>query len=174
MMDSTHQGVTALRQNALERLNTRGAPLFAVLDAARTGRILKLLQRSKEEYESLYEGPEAGKLSKVAPYLISLPAGCPDLEHILSQGWGESWGIYLSCGLPFKDLRRHLRRFLLVESEETREQLYFRFYDPRVLRVFLPMCTPAQRDEFFGEIHCFWMESREGELLRFPRSTRQT
>ena len=37
--------------------------------------------------------------------------------------------------LPVDELRRHLRRFLLVKDESGR-QLYFRYYDPRVLRLY--------------------------------------
>jgi Domain of unknown function (DUF4123) len=166
--------VSALKSNALKSLSTSSAPLFAVLDSARTERILHFLRNSREEYQSLYEGPEAQKLSRVAPYLLSLPEGSPALGQLVEQGWGESWGIYLSCRLPLKELRRHLRRFLLGESEETRESLYFRFYDPRVLRVFLPTCTTQQWSGFFGEAECFWMESREGEVIKFLRSMKHT
>lgn len=166
-MPPSSQDITARRQATLQRLTAVEAPLFAVLDAARTRQIPRLLQSAREEHQSLYEGPEAVKLSKVAPYLVSLPSGSPTLTRIVNQGWGQSWGIYLSSRLPFKELRRHLRRFLLVEAEQTREPLYFRFYDPRVLRVFLPTCTPAQRHELFGQIDCFWMESHDSELLGF-------
>jgi hypothetical protein len=168
-MNPPLQTDAVLRRKALEALRASGTPLFAVLDAARTKQVLRLLQSSEEQHQSLYEGPEAKKLSSVAPYLLSLPANCTTLEHLVSQGWGQYWGIYLSCQLPFKELRRHLRRFLLVESAETREQLYFRFYDPRVLRVFLPTCTNQQREAFFGEIECFWLESPKGEVSRFKR-----
>lgn len=171
-MSTTRRELATLRHRALETLRASRTPLFAVLDAARTGRVLQFLQDSQEKYQSLYEGPEGEKLFKVAPYLISLPEGNTTLERTVHQGWGESWGIYLSCRLPFKDLRRHLRRFLLVESEETGESLYFRYYDPRVLRVFLRTCTTQQREEFFGEVECFWMESKKGELISFPRAMR--
>ncbi|WP_158502295.1 DUF4123 domain-containing protein [Vitiosangium sp. GDMCC 1.1324] len=159
-----------MRRELLELLRAQRAPLFAVLDAARSGRVLKLLQGTQDKYQSLYEGPEAEKLSRVAPYLLAVSKDSMTLERLVNDGWGQSWGVYLSCRLPFTDVRRHLRRFLLVESEETREQLYFRFYDPRVLRAFLPGCSPQQWREFFGETECFWMESKEGGISTFPRS----
>jgi hypothetical protein len=164
----------AMKRKALELLHAQTDPLFTVLDAARSGRVLKLLQGCEDEYQSLYEGPEAEKLSRVAPYLLAIPKGSTTLDRLVNEGWGLSWGIYFSCRLPFKEVRRHLRRFLLVESEETGEQLYFRFYDPRVLRVFLPSCSSQQWREFFGEAECFWMESNDGGVSSFSRSMMPT
>ena len=161
------------KRKAIKSLSAPATPLFAVLDAARSGQVLSFLCGAKEEFQSLYEGPEAKQLSTVAPYLVSLTSGSKTLERMVNQGWGQSWGIYLSCPLPFTELRRHLRHFLFVESEETREQLYFRFYDPRVLRVFLSSCTPQQWKEFFGQIECFWAESSERTLTEFPRSMKK-
>jgi hypothetical protein len=56
----------------------------------------------------------------------------------------------LKSSLPIFELHKHFRKFLLVSTEEGK-QLYFRFYDPRVLRIFLPTCNPAQLVEFFGK-----------------------
>jgi len=41
------------------------------------------------------------------------------------------------------------------------KDMYFRFYDPRVLRVFLPTCTPEELSDFFGPIAGFLIESAE-------------
>jgi hypothetical protein len=57
---------------------------------------------------------------------------------------------------------------LTVSGAEGRK-LYFRFYDPRVLRVYLPTCTTDERSTFFGPVTCFLMEGEEpDELLLFP------
>jgi len=48
------------------------------------------------------------------------------------------------------------------------EQVYFRFYDPRVMRVFLPTCTPEDTTQFFGPIQNYLVEDESPEqLLRF-------
>jgi len=141
--------------------------LFAVLDMARSPRVLELLQESTEEYLSLYEGPQGEALADVAPYLVRLTPGSKLLERLLAEGWGQSWGIYFTCPLAFLETRRHLRKFLMVESEGMRERMYFRFYDPRVLHVFLPTCTPAQKREFLGLISGIFHEVGE-ELVSVP------
>jgi Domain of unknown function (DUF4123)/Inner membrane component of T3SS, cytoplasmic domain len=147
----------------------REANLFAVVDAARGPRPLRLLRESVDEHRSLYDGTKGEALAHCAPYLVALRRDSSLLERLVREGWGARWGIFFACARPFKDVRRHLRRFLLVEDDGTGEKYYFRFYDPRTLRVFLPTCTPRQHQDFFGEVTCFFAEGERGELLRFPR-----
>ncbi len=154
-----------------------GAPalLYALLDAARAPAVPALLRSSGEEFQSLYEGPKGEEMADFAPYLVRLPAASALLPALVAQGWGKSWGVYLTCGRPFKDVRRHFRHFLLVELHDGRE-VYFRFYDPRVLGPFLPTCGPEQVKEFFGPVECFYVEGDAGRrLTRFapgPSGTR--
>ncbi|MFY0578728.1 DUF4123 domain-containing protein [Cystobacter fuscus] len=154
--DAARQNLRALQSLAEE------APLFAILDAARTPRILELLQESVEEYQSLYEGTQGQALAEVAPYLVSLPPQSRLLESLTLEGWMQNWGIYLTCPSPFLELRRHLRKFLMVEAEGNDHRLYFRFYDPRVLRIFLPTCSAQQREEFLGPIRTLAFEPDDG------------
>jgi hypothetical protein len=154
------------KARALAALEADPDPLFAVLNAARTDRIVETLHEAPEEYRSLYEGFQGEALADVAPYLVGLPRGSRLLARLVQEGWGERWGIYLTSRRPFTEVRRHLRRLLLVENEETRKRMYFRFYDPRVLRAFLPTCTPLQVGDFMGEFEALWMEGEDGEPLR--------
>jgi len=160
----------ALKAQALEALNAWESPLYAVLDCARDPRIRTLLLESVELSQSLYEGLQGETMADVAPYLVELPKGSRLLTALVQEGWGKGWGIYLSSPLAFKDTRRHLRKFLMVTQEGSSEQFYFRFYDPRVLRVFLPTCTPEQRAELMGDFACFLLEGEAGELLKEFRS----
>ncbi len=149
----------------LKRLRAEPGPLFAILDAARDPLVLARLCECNEEHQSLYEGPKGERLAAAAPYLVSLPPQSPFLETLVRDGWGKSWGVYLTCDQPFKDVRRHLRRFLTVELEGGKKVL-FRFYDPRVLRVFLPTCNADELAKFHGPVGAYIMESpREGGWL---------
>jgi hypothetical protein len=144
-----------------------GRPLLAILDAARDPLVLAWLIQSDHQYQSLYEGPKGEALAAVAPYLVELPLDSPFLPSLVEKGWGHSWGVYLTCDRAFSDVRRHLRRFLMVKTDEGKE-VYFRFYDPRVLRVFLPTCLPDQAEDFFGVIDSFYLEGETPtQLLRF-------
>ena len=140
VVSPTLSGDATPLQRLLVLLRHEYQPLYAILDAARDIKILALLMQAKEEYQSLYEGVEGAKLAQVAPYLVKLGKDSPLLGSLLLEGWGNSWGVYLTCAGEFQEVRRHLRHFLEVQLPDGK-QVYFRFYDPRVLRVFLPTCT---------------------------------
>lgn len=162
--------VAGMKARALAALRAEAEPLFAVLDAARTRRVLELLRGSVEEHQSLYDGLPGEALREVAPHLVSLPGDSALLSSLVHEGWGASWGVYLTSASPFTEVRRRLRRISMVEIEEAGQRpqrVYFRFYDPRVLRVFLPMCNVRQRAEMFGAIGGYVLEGERGEVLRF-------
>jgi hypothetical protein len=67
-------------------------------------------------------------------------------------------------------VRRHLRRFLRV-TDERGKQLLFRYYDPRVLRIYLPTCTTAELETFFGPLVRFVAEDADQQVaLTFERT----
>jgi Domain of unknown function (DUF4123)/Inner membrane component of T3SS, cytoplasmic domain len=155
--------LAALREEAV------AAPLYALVDGARERRILELLRESVEEARSLYDGVEGEALAHVAPYLVRIREGSRLLEALVREGWGKRWGVWLTSRMALNEVRRQLRRFLMVELEARRGRVYFRFYDPRTLTVFVPTCTPRQADEFFGGIDAFFAEGDRGALERFHR-----
>jgi len=64
-------------------------------------------------------------------------------------------------------MRRHLRRFLIVRAPDGK-RLYFRYYDPRVLSVYLPTCNAAELQYIFGPVRQFVCEGPDPTvLLRF-------
>jgi hypothetical protein len=146
----------------LELLRERFQPLYAILDAARDPLVLAVLFQCGQEYQPLYEGPEGEKLSVVAPYLVRLPKDSPLLEVVVRASWGKSWGVFLSSESPLADVRKHLRHFLMVKLPEGK-QVYFRFYDPRVLRAYLPTCTAEETGAFFGPIKYFLTEGEKSD-----------
>ena len=155
------------QQRLLALFRTQFQPLFTILDSARDIKILALLMQSKEEHQSLYEGVEGAKLAQVAPYLVRLTKDSLLLGSLVLEGWGNSWGVFLTCDREFQDVRRHLRHFLEVQLPDGK-QVYFRYYDPRVLRVFLPTCNPDETNHFFGPIQYYLAEGDNPEvLLRF-------
>ncbi|MDE3179387.1 MAG: DUF4123 domain-containing protein [Acidobacteriota bacterium] len=147
-------------------------PLYALLDAAREPSVLKVLVESREQCQSLFEGPPGDQLAHFAPYLVALPPASPLFATLVEVAWGKNWGVYLTSDRPFAEIRKHLQYFLRVTLDGHRE-VYFRYYDPRVLRLFLPTCLPEEIDQFFGPVRYYLMEDeRGGALLRFSNSGR--
>src|SRR5262249_44286008 len=151
-------GLAQLIEWLLNQPAAAGENLFAVLDSAREASLPKRLQQSSAEFVSLYRGEPEESLANVAPYLVRVDRNSRVTSWLLGEGWGNSWGVFLVASGSLEDLRRHLRHFLMVRSQDGKE-LYFRFYDPRVLRVYLPTCTAPELTHFFGPVTSFLLES---------------
>ena len=61
-------------------------------------------------------------------------------------------------------MRKHFRKFVTVYNEEM-EPVYFRYYDPRVFRVYLPTCNAGELDTVFGPVETFCVEDRDPSTL---------
>jgi hypothetical protein len=151
------------QERLLNFLRKEFQPLYALLDAAREPSVLKVIYESKEEYQSLYEGASGAQLAHFAPYLVRIPQKSPLMDTLVQQAWAKSWGVYLTCDQPLKDLRTHFRHFLIVKLPDGRV-VNFRYYDPRVLRVFLPTCLPEEANQFFGPVKHFLVEAEDPNL----------
>ena len=144
----------------------RQSYLYAVLDAARDERIYPTLRRlaATEQVVCLYQGRTATELAAVAPYLVCLGITDRVFDWLWEQGWGESWGIFLWSLVSQETLRSHFRRLNMVQTEQ-KQRMLFRFYDPRVLRMFLPTCDTAQLREMFGPVTAYMVESEDGGAI---------
>ena len=156
--DSVH-GATAYEKLA-RHLWPKGARpnIWAVLDGARDPQVWWTINKSSLDSECLYSGSLSLELERAAPYLVQLEFDEPQTMRLLNRGWGQSWGILLRSNTGLKALRKHLRRFLLVGGPGGKN-FVFRYYDPRVMRPFLPSCSAPQLDEFFGPMEGIATES---------------
>lgn len=95
------------------------------------------------------------------------------LETLLMKGWGQSIGYFIGSRAEPAELLTHLRKFLFVDLPGKERRAYFRFYDPRVMRAYLPTCTPEQLDDWLREhLEWFVLEADEGAQAKvFVRTT---
>jgi hypothetical protein len=145
-----------------------GTAVFAVLDGGSIpGLLEKLHAVPRLEFVCLYAGEIKPELAKVAPYLVRLEPNSEFAKWVLREGWGKHWGVFVVAPADFLAMRRHLRRFLIVHTTDGKP-FYFRYYDPRVLRPYLPTCTAEELREFFGPIRTWIAEGEDPRaLLRF-------
>lgn len=135
--------------------------VWAVLDCARDERIYPALRMSGLDYRCLYSGRLSPALEQAAPYLVELAPTYTFASRLIDMGWGRSWGLFLRIADP-SNLRPHLRSLLRVRDESGRV-LIFRYYDPRVLRTYLPTCQRDELQAVFGPISSFMMEGAGGD-----------
>lgn len=153
------------------RFETEGTSLYCLLDAARDPRICERIRNSGLEYDCLFTGQLSAELLAASPYLLRIVPSSITFPRLVEQGWGQSWGLFLAAPAGMQEVRRHLRRLLQVRTQD-RKRLLFRYYDPRVLRIFLPTCDPSQLTSVFGPIQRFDMEAPDSsQLLRFRLET---
>lgn len=141
-----------------------GASLYAILDSAHNIDIALRLCSSPVEYDSLYRGRSEEALWHVAPYLVRCKQDSVFIRWVLEEGWGSSWSIFLTSMVGIDALCRHFRHFLLVQDEDG-QQMYFRFYDPRVLRIYLQTCTVEEAQQFFGPVEHYLVEDEDPDIL---------
>lgn len=124
--------------------------LYALLDGARGYGALDWLRHAGLPYQCLFEGRKAVELAEEAPYLVHLARDKDKVHELSHMIWNNAGGLFIHSARPFYDVRRQLRRFLLVQNDAGRV-LYFRYYDPRVAAPFLPTCDTQQIRTVFGQ-----------------------
>jgi hypothetical protein len=141
--------------------------VFAILDGARNPQIFGSVDAARVERTCLYSvnlrwpGEELPwKLIGVSPYLVELEKDSDLTPFVLSRGWHDHWGILFHSNAGFKELRRHFRE-LLVVNNHLRRRLMFRYYDPRVLPVYLASCRADELRAFFGPVEDFVVPGAE-------------
>ncbi|HRH44183.1 MAG TPA: DUF4123 domain-containing protein [Pyrinomonadaceae bacterium] len=138
--------------------------IYVILDGASIPELLTKLYEWQPEYFCLYRGELEPDIAEVAPYIIRITPDTELCDWILKEGWGNHWGIFAQSQYSLAELRKHFRKFLTVH-DESGTPLLFRFYDPRVLRTFLPTCTNEELQEFFGIVKNFALEDEDSSNL---------
>lgn len=136
-----------------------GERLYAVVDACQDAELaFEAETRFGVPIRMLFKGEAAPYMREVAPYFIPIDPASEYLER-WAASWGKNAGILLTSSAEPREVLRHLREIFVVKDEDGQEY-FFRFYDPRVLSVFLLTCLPAERTTFFGPIEQFVVESK--------------
>lgn len=146
---------------------------YALLDRVRIDGQLTHIQTIAPLLLPMYRAPEDAQQEESAPVLIGYESG-DAFGQWFGQSSGDAVGISIESEAGPEAVQKHLRRFLMVQFEGDNRPVYFRYYDPAILRVFLPTCTETELQTLFGPIQAFWTEGEEpGRWLRFTHQNGQ-
>jgi hypothetical protein len=135
-----------------------GERLYAIIDAAQDFSLVHALRSSHQcDAQSLFQGDASDDAAHVAPYLMTVPVAGP-LLPLWTERIGNNVGILLVSPVQPKEMLDHLRAAFVI-TDETGQEYFFRFYDPRVLRSYVPTCTPEERATFFGPVERIVVEN---------------
>ncbi len=142
--------------------------VFALIDAAADNAIYPALLAADCPWLCLYRGNAAITMAEVAPYLVHLEPSARFTRWLLQNGWRRSWMVFAIAAVPIDRLQAHFRRLVMARLPDGRN-VFFRFYDPRVLRVYLPTCTEEELRMVFGPVERYVMENAAGVVATFDR-----
>ncbi len=161
----------------IERERLAADRVYAVVDAARD---LHLARAGFEQFDldrfSLFPGNTSRQMATIAPFVVPVPfeAKYPFRNSGYLEMWaerlGNSSGVLLTASADLREVWEHLRELFLAADDQGHE-FYFRFYDPRVLRSFLPSLSAAEAKQFFGPVRCWFPEQDGGNEVLVARAT---
>lgn len=150
--------------------------VFTIVDGAQDRRIYGAVDGSRQDRSSLYSvdrrwgGQDLPwQLLMAGPYLVELDPEEQFTRYLLRNGWDRHWGIFFRSDADMQKVRRHFRELLVARDEKGRK-LMFRYYDPRVLRAYLPTCLPGELRMMFGPVNVYLVPGDDPEtviLFRF-------
>ncbi len=140
--------------------------VFALLDGARDRKIEPMLNQCGHDYQCLYSGNISYALKRAAPHIVHLQRQSLFTRKLLQRCWGNSWGIFAITPptVELSKVRNNCRRMAKVEAPNGKT-LIFRYYDPRVMRKFLPSCETNALHQVFGPVSTYAMESEDSGAL---------
>lgn len=148
--------LSALRQEPPHKL-------YALIDGAQAFELAFSARLMGHELYTIFSGDLAEPLAHVGPCLavIGEPSAFVQkwLEHL-----GSHAGVLFESAAHFEAVYAHLRSVFVATDEEGQEY-FFRFYDPRVLRTFLPTCREDELREFFGPVERWIVETEDGSAF---------
>lgn len=125
---------------------------YLLLDGAQIDNLMMQIYQLDEspECHALYLGTRYQALSDVGPVLARLVPGSRLEQHFVEH-WQTTAGIWLESDVSESELVEHLRSLVHADLSSGVTVL-LRYYDPRILRQWLPELTSDQRDQVMGPI----------------------
>jgi hypothetical protein len=148
----------------LEQAEKEECNLYGIIDSARNEDVFRYLITGNVQYRSLFQGTMDEQSYGVSGFLVECKKESLLFQWMTEDAWGDSCCIFFTSKLSFDELFSHFQKFNRVYLEDD-EVVLFRYYDPRVLRVYLPTCNRGEIEVFFGNVFSFYAENADGNEI---------
>lgn len=174
MIDDVESWIVAQldEARAVGRQGPEGQPFrrtYAIVDASRQPMVIPAaLDAFASSVRCLFSGSALREFGDNAAWVVEIDSTEGTLRWLLEQGFNKRWAIFANSLLEIEPFVRHLKKFTVAEGDGGRT-FFFRFYDPHVLRQYLPAFDERQVRLFFREIEDVFFEDTSGRhrLLKY-------
>ena len=131
---------------------------YAVVDLANAEALCsEIIDQFPAIAEPLLARDSPRQLLEVSPWLVQL-SKAPQIADALETFDAEDpWGFYVYASIDLISLRQRLRRLNMARLPGEDREFLFRYWDPRVMKVFLEIATEHQLNNIFE-----WIDRIEG------------
>lgn len=125
---------------------------YLLLDGAQIDDLIQIIYQLEPapEPHRLYEGTRYAELADAGPVLIATNHGSL-LNQYFEKQWHMTAGVALASRAPIDELVQHLSSLVHV-SVSGGVTVLFRYYDPRILTLWLTDMSDEQRDTTLGPV----------------------
>lgn len=145
--------------------------LYGVLDCAVDPALHDHCARLEPEFAVCLFDRVDPKVKAASPHLIELTPTDPLSRAWRTGGWGRNWGVLLSSRADLRTVKLRLKRFTQARLPDGSGPVLFRFWDPRVMRIYMPLLQPDEVEGWFTDIDRWIVATADGKgSLRFSRN----
>ncbi|UWR01127.1 DUF4123 domain-containing protein (plasmid) [Rhodobacteraceae bacterium S2214] len=112
------------------------------MDAAKIPNLIEFLGASDQPHRCIYHSNDDPALEAVAPWLVQLDPHADFTKKLFTSSdlpwdfWEKKPGFYLRSNQDIDQLTQHFRRYVQV-PDPTGKHMFFRFWEPDVLALYL-------------------------------------
>lgn len=161
---------TIVSEYLLREAGKKECNLYGIVDSARNDEVFRFFLNGEFNYKSLFEETKDLQLYGVSGFLVECKKESQLFNWMTTKAWGNCSCLFLITKVSFDEILAHFQQFNRVYLEDD-EEVFFRFYDPRVLRAYLPTCTKTELDIFFGKVENFIFEDKDYNVLNAFKKT---
>lgn len=133
---------------------------YLILDGAQIDDLVKTIYKLQKtaQVDVLYLNTRFAELQDVSPVLVKVQPTDPLFQKFQTD-WQTTAGIHILAKGDIYTLGNHLRSSL--QAKINGQPTLFRFYDPRILKLWLETITPQQQSQFMGTITTLYLPATE-------------